>query len=841
MRPEDGRQALKGTVEAQSTPAVQLESRDYFRMVRRGRTWSMQDAGIDAFFVETSASVTTGEFFAALSMPSALETADPDGEPFVAALSGQLVSIRYPVLAPGVGFAIADRNGHVVFHSDERRAATEELLADDGIAARLRAVFASDADAEFYAHYQTRPHQIHVHQMRDLPWAVMTFADDEVLRSLHVELLARTGILVTLYLLLAFLGTLLYMLFHGREPPVWVWPRRDRRYREIYAVAVWSLAAQLIVVLLTLDFLRGELLVLASLVLPLPALATVVIADRAAQRLCEPLPEKQLFAAHASDVVLRQMRHSGLAILASVVLAAATMLAMTFWDTAAAAFHWAGLETTLLCVLLVVLMAAALAGTARARAALEMLRVRTADSTWIRWWWEPLTPHVTGTVIVWLLLGALPAYALFKYALSSQMTILTQAEQSYLARSFAWRECRVEDDLRLIATADGPDRSVSIRERLQMSTAAQGYGDIYERARLARPGEPRDDHRLTEPGYAADFWTDLANLAPVYNDATTYSRYLDPFVTSETGHWSWRHAAEPQETEPETTEPKKTKPVDSPLLVYEPGRSGPCDRFAPTIASRPPLTEPYFGWWGWIAALALLALIVAWVSFGARKLFFGDIEEDARRDDDADAIATLPLDRHLGRLGQAADIEWARAEVAPIFDPNLHFSDETLTEWCERCTTRRAVIDRILERTRHFYDGLWKQCSDEEKLLLIQLVEEGYANPKQTEVVRRLLRRGLLRRDPVLRPMNHSFAVFVETHSRPDEVRRKETAHQGLRWSRVRGLLIAALVLILVFLSFTQRDVVEVWIAYLTTAAAGAAGVLKLLSMLSRPSAQKPS
>jgi hypothetical protein len=34
----------------------------------------------------------------------------------------------------------------------------------------------------------------------------------------------------------------------------------------------------------------------------------------------------------------------------------------------------------------------------------------------------------------------------------------------------------------------------------------------------------------------------------------------------------------------------------------------------------------------------------------------------------------------------------------------------------------------------------WQGCSAEEKLLLIQLVEEGYANPKQDEVVRKLVK-----------------------------------------------------------------------------------------------------
>jgi len=66
-----------------------------------------------------------------------------------------------------------------------------------------------------------------------------------------------------------------------------------------------------------------------------------------------------------------------------------------------------------------------------------------------------------------------------------------------------------------------------------------------------------------------------------------------------------------------------------------------------------------------------------------------------------------------------------------------------------------------------------------------------------------------------------------------------ETVHRGMRWTLVRNVLIAAGLLVLIFLSVTQRDVIEVWAAYLGTAATGAGGVLKLFSMLGRSGSQK--
>ena len=52
------------------------------------------------------------------------------------------------------------------------------------------------------------------------------------------------------------------------------------------------------------------------------------------------------------------------------------------------------------------------------------------------------------------MLGALPAYGLYKFALANEMIVVSKGEQAYLGRAFAWRACKVEDDFRLIPTPD---------------------------------------------------------------------------------------------------------------------------------------------------------------------------------------------------------------------------------------------------------------------------------------------------------------------------------------------------------------------------------------------------
>jgi hypothetical protein len=793
MRPCDGQQIIKGTPRRANTPAVPLAAREYFQAIKQDRLWAT------GYLVDTSASLTTGEFFAALSMPSKLRrpgdatpaTATPDCYPpedqrFGAALSTRPIAVRFPVLAPGVGFAIADQSGRVLFHSDERRAVVaENLLADDGLADRVRAALVARGSADFDAQYQTRPYQIHILPMQGTPWSVMAFADDEILRTLHFELLAQTGILLTLYLLLAFIGTLIYILFHGRAPPIWVWPLRHAMYRPLYCGTVWTLGAQFILFLLALDALRGATLVVASMVLPVPALLTVVLAARAARRIHED---------RSGAIEARQQKINAALIAMSALLWVGAFVAM---DPVSAHPLRIGTQTWILVALLVVAVAAA---TVPKFTALK-------DPMWMRWWREPLGPHIIASTIVWLLLGALPAYGLYKFALGMQMTLVTKNEQAYVGRAFAWRDCQIQSDFRQMPRpADG---GAALRSRIALST------DIYL-ATLSQDFRRDSRDVATLPTIvdrlpARQFWRYLENVAPVYNETTTYSRYLEPFTAADDPRWRWDLVR-----------------GEEPLLLYSHGKASACNDVVPALAGRLPMREPQFGAFGILLSLASLSLLLAWVSFGSRKLFFGDVDAQ-----------TTPAGRApVGSLLQPPDPAWVSAEVAPI---GSHFSHDAVWEFGDsaKYATCRAVLDSILKKVRPDYESRWQSCSDEEKLLLIQLVEEGYANPKQDEVVRRLLAAGLLRLDPVLRPMNQSFALFVAANAQPDQVRKQEHANRGMRWSLVRTLLIAALLLIMVFLALTQRDVVEVWIAYLGTAGAGTIGVLKLLSLLSKSNAPK--
>ena len=515
MRSCDGMQIIKGTVRRSNTPAVPLSARDYFQAVKQGRLWP------SGYVVDTSASLTTGEFFAALAMPSQLRKSDQPPRPRSQDCSpaGRRALRRRPDRSAGFGplpgaragcgFAIADQDGRVMFHSDERRAVVgENLLADDGLTNRVRAALSARGHADFDAQYQTRPHQIHIQPMagNDAPWFVMTFSDNEILRTVHIELLAQTGILLTLYLLLAFLGTLVYILFHGRAPPIWVWPRRQPLYRPLYCGTVWTLGAQHSV----------------------PARSRSAARCDAGRREHDAASDGNAHCRNGSAAALRLQTESPEAvesrqqrINALLIGAAALVVVVAFFamDRVSAGQLRTGTETWILAVLLVV---TAVAATVRKFTAIN-------DPMWMRWWREPLGPHIIGTTIFWLLLGALPAYGLYKFALGMQMTLVTKGEQAYVGRAFAWRDCQIQNDFRQIPIP--ADHGAAQARRTDADS------DVYLRAALSRDVELRPRRSASSPPTSARWaWrsgTPRKHRAGVQR-TTTYTRYLEPFVEAPT-------------------------------------------------------------------------------------------------------------------------------------------------------------------------------------------------------------------------------------------------------------------------------------------------------------------
>jgi hypothetical protein len=146
--------------------------------------------------------------------------------------------------------------------------------------------------------------------------------------------------------------------------------------------------------------------------------------------------------------------------------------------------------------------------------------------------------------------------------------------------------------------------------------------------------------------------------------------------------------------------------------------------------------------------------------------------------------------------------------------------------------SREELVRHIADLAEAHYYSLWSLCNDEERLVLIHLAEDGFVNRRSWEIVRRLMRRGLVRRRPALRPMNESFERFVREVEAPRQVREWEHAAGASTYDRVRALLAVTFAGIGALLLLTQPDLLKQGIGALSAIVGGTGLIMQLLGYL---------
>lgn len=129
------------------------------------------------------------------------------------AITARLRSVSDPVLPLGVGFAIFDKNGMAVFHSDSSRSLNENILEECENEMKLRAAVYGRTTADLNVNYSGVPYAMYVQPMDNLPYYIATFQRRAPIDSAHGEVFG-TGmvlqvLLFSVYLVLIFGGGVL--------------------------------------------------------------------------------------------------------------------------------------------------------------------------------------------------------------------------------------------------------------------------------------------------------------------------------------------------------------------------------------------------------------------------------------------------------------------------------------------------------------------------------------------------------------------------------------------------------------------------------------------------------
>ncbi len=146
--------------------------------------------------------------------------------------------------------------------------------------------------------------------------------------------------------------------------------------------------------------------------------------------------------------------------------------------------------------------------------------------------------------------------------------------------------------------------------------------------------------------------------------------------------------------------------------------------------------------------------------------------------------------------------------------------------------TREQAFDEIGERADHCYRRIWESCSVDQKVVLGHIAQHGLANASARTVVRRLLGRRLLHKDPALRPMNETFRRFILSSRCRLDVARAEASAEPSAWDRLRIPLAVVVVGVGVFLFSTQKELYNAILGVTTAAAVSVPTLIRTVSML---------
>ena len=172
-------------------------------------------------------------------------------------------------------------------------------------------------------------------------------------------------------------------------------------------------------------------------------------------------------------------------------------------------------------------------------------------------------------------------------------------------------------------------------------------------------------------------------------------------------------------------------------------------------------------------------------------------------------------------------------------DPLLRRIAADLAPWVGRLD-RRQLLEELAERAESYYRALWSSCSDDEKVVLGHLAESGLVNEKSRGSARRLLVRGLIRRDPRFRLAGETFRRFVLSPARWREVAALEQAAGASAWDHLKRPLSGALVAGAVFFLATQKQLLDGTLAMISVGTAGIPALVKVAEFMSSRRSVRP-
>jgi hypothetical protein len=253
-----GQQRIKWTTKPTMTPFNDVSDRPYFKNILAGRGWDLGEDG--KFFLEPLYSRATSGQQVVLSMPM------KNPSDWVSAMDIRPVSVLQTVLPRdlGYGYCVIDNEGRVLFHSDDSRNQVENFFRESDNDSYLRSVVLGGEKKLMNVHYLGADHRLFVQPLPKTPWSLVTFRDKQILRIGGLEFIAYAIYLFCFYAIILLVLFIFYYLSNREDRSALLWPYKKRAVNYYFSIGV-NLILALVFILAILLLEKRAVLVLTVL------------------------------------------------------------------------------------------------------------------------------------------------------------------------------------------------------------------------------------------------------------------------------------------------------------------------------------------------------------------------------------------------------------------------------------------------------------------------------------------------------------------------------------------------------------------------------------------------
>ena len=923
LEPETGRQVLKLDPDPNSTPLVNVSSRPYYQKIRDKDGWARQfnvgcelcDASETQYYIQPIISLTTGERTEVVSFK------DRHHDDYILAVSHNFLSLRH-VITPGTfGFAIMDKSGNVLFHSDDDKSLRENFLQETDHDPVLASALFSNTTVNRTLMYQGKEHRVFVRPIKNMDWHLVTFV---ALSNIHSAELSAAVLSFILFIVLLLWYVLLFFLLRLIFPHksfAWLMPHRDMETcYQLYFIALFILSG----LYFSITFMVGGTvnLILAFLLPPVNLLAMYF-----------------LLQFRKPCVLMTRVKTN---------IPRTAFYLILFFILISCVIAFEGENVSIAYVLFSIFLAIFFLSE-RVKSFFEKYRLPGF-----------YVSYVASIIAFLMMTSIMPTIGFFRLAYNEEMDILIKNVQLRFASDYDQRTERLEGkyrDIPVAVSGDSIQSAVKI-DSFMIARLASDF-DIYLQPFQNTKWNTQKSAIIQIDSTKAD--TLSAILAHLRSgiQIVNPSNWQLYHTQAADNSWTWQNLKSDRIRliiHPNIDKRHDLNYVESTLHPFHP----------PTDVQ-----------WAW-GMMALIVLLVLLTIYFIHKVIILDITLPERKDADAplfahntifigphgsgksEVVENIPdafkinfriidsVKDYLDELGFGKNIpaqyktvildhfdvniedqELSALKLAlvkrliatykknviivssvdpiryieklkPVQDKNdfgnswihtlnsftkvfhnvrsvdeefnkkvieysmerTNLDDQSMLEKNEDfCTTliaecnhtpflrqvglemlqrfdfskhffnKKAFFAETLQRAATYYESIWRDCSIEEKITLVNLVRNRFFIRKDSSFIRVLLQKGLVIRDDRFRCFNNSFEMYVKEAEKSEDIKqwRKKNARN---WGHFRTLVISVIVAIALFIFLTQRETFNQWVALVSTFVAGVPAIFKLFSLV---------